>query len=94
MRWRILLIFRLGGKRARFVCSFEGGGCGSVRRIVRGVVALLMLALLEREPARAWDDLEGLCRFVEVTRRAYVWRDRFLGGCDGGLAGVCQSGGE
>ena len=64
----------------RPVCvQFRGWRVWECAPNCQGVVALLMLALLEREPARAWDDLEGLCRFVEVTRRAYTWRDRFLG---------------
>lgn len=44
----------------------------------QGIVALLMLALLNDEPPQPLD-LQRLRRYADITRYAYTWRDQQLG---------------
>ena len=44
----------------------------------QGLVALLMLQSLEKEPPRPLDG-ERVCRFAEITAQSYRWRDANLG---------------
>ncbi len=44
----------------------------------QGIIALLMLALMNKQPAKPLDD-EGIRQYLEITRIAYTWRDNHLG---------------